>query len=301
MKPERDPFLPGSGLFAFSLVLAVVLALQPLYPSVGFAGMVLTEKTQVVGGPPMKGQSAAGQPSRESTTYLQGKKIRTETAGRIWVLDFEKGLLITINPKTKTYTEMSLKDLKQAQKQAMEWMRGLRKQMEEQMKTMPPEQRKAMQQKLDSLPADLFGEQKSAKLTVKPTGKKEDVNGFSCEVYDVYEDGTLTTRYWLAPSVSTQAFDTYQKELSEWLGGMGPLGANRLREWEFIRDKGFPIKVARVKPIAGKISFNREVLQVEEKSLSEDLFRPPKGYKRTQAPTIPKFGAKPGKMPPPKH
>ncbi len=300
MKPERGRFVSGAGPFFLSLVLSAVFTLQLLCPSIGFSGMVLTERTQVVGGPPMKGQGAAGQRSRESTTYLQGKKIRTETEGRIWVLDFEKGMLITINPKAKTFTEMSLKDLKQAQKQAMQWMSGLRKQMEEQMKTMPPESREAMQKKLDALPPGLFGEEKPVKLTVKPAGKKEDVNGFSCEVYEVYEDGTLTTRYWLASSVSTQAFDTYQKELSEWLEGMGPLGANRLKEWAYIRDKGFPIKVVRVKPIAGKISFNREVLKVEEKSLSEDLFRPPKGYKRTEAPAIPKFGAQPGKMPPSK-
>jgi hypothetical protein len=80
---------------------------------------------------------------------------------------------------------------------------------------------------------------------------------------------------------------------------MGPLGANRLREWEHIRDKGFPIKVTRVKPIAGKVSFNREILKVEEKSLDASLFQPPKDYKRTEAPAIPKLGAKPGQMPPP--
>ncbi len=248
----------------------------------------------------MQGQTAAGQRSRESTTYLQGKRIRTETEGHIWVLDFEKGMLLTINPTAKTYTEMSLKDLKEAQKQAMEWMSGLRAQMEEKMKKMPPESREAMQKKLDSLPAGMFGEEKPAKITVKATGKKETINGFACKEYEVYEDGDLTTRYWLAPSVSTKAFDAYQKELSEWLEGMGPLGANRLREWEYIRDKGFPIKVTRVKPIAGKVSFNREILRVEEKSLAEDLFQPPKDYKRTETPAIPKFGAKPGKMPPPK-
>ena len=89
----------------------------------------------------------------------------------------------------------------------------------------------------------------------------------------------------------------YQKELSEWLEGMGPLGANRLREWEYIRDKGFPIKVTRVKPVAGKVSFDREILKVEEKSLAESLFVPPKDYKRTEAPALPNFGAKPGTMP----
>ena len=300
MKPVRIPFLSGARVSAFPWILPVLVILIALHPSVGSADMVLSERTHLVGAPPVQGQMAAAQKSRESTTYLQGKRIRTETEGRIWVLDFEKGMLITINPTDKTYTEMSLKDLKEAQKQAMEWMSDLRAQMEEKMKTMPPESKAAMQKKLDALPAGMFGEEKPAKITVKATGKKETINGFACKEYEVYEDGDLTTQYWLAPSVSTKAFDAYQKELSQWLEGMGPLGANRLREWEHIRDHGFPIKVTRVKPSAGKVSFDREILGVEEKSLDESLFQPPKDYKRTEAPALPKFGAKPGKMPPPK-
>lgn len=300
MKPVRIPFLSGARGSAFPWMLPVLVILIALHPSVGSADMVLSERTQIVGGPPMQGQMAAAQQSRESTTYLQGKRIRTETDGRIWVLDFEKGMLITINPTAKTYTEMSLKDLKEAQKQAMEWMSGLRAQMEEKMKTMSPEARAAMQEKLDSMPAGMFGEEKPAKITVKATGKKETINGFACKEYEVYEDGDLTTQYWLAPSVSTKAFDAYQKELSRWLEGMGPLGANRLREWDYIRDHGFPIKVTLVKPSVGKVSFDREILGVEEKSLDEAIFQPPKDYKRTEAPALPKFGAKPGKMPPPK-
>lgn len=298
MKPGRTPFLSGAGVSAFPWIVLVILI--ALHPSVGSADMVLSERTHIVGAPPMQGQMAAAQQSRESTTYLQGKRIRTESEGRIWVLDFQKGMLVTINPTDKTYTEMSLKDLKEAQKQAMEGMSGLRAQMVEKMKTMSPEDREAMQKKLDSMPEGMFGEEKPAKITVKATGKKETINGFACKEYEVYEDGDLTTQYWLAPSVSTKAFDAYQKELSQWLEGMGPLGANRLREWEHIRDHGFPIKVTRVKPSAGKVSFDREILGVEEKSLDEAIFQPPKDYKRTEAPALPKFGAKPGKMPPPK-
>lgn len=300
MKPAHTLFLSGARVGAFPRILPVFVILIALHPSVGSADMVLSERTSLVGAPSVQGQTAASQKTRESTTYLQGKRIRTETEGHIWVLDFEKGMLITINPTAKTYTEMSLKDLKEAQKQAMEWMSGLRAQMEEKMKTMPPESKAAMQKKLDSIPAEMFGEEKPAKITVKATGKKETINGFACNEYEVYEDGNLATQYWLAPSVSTKAFDEYQKELSEWLEGMGPLGANRLREWEHIRDHGFPIKVTRVKPIVGKVSFDREILGVEEKSLDDSIFQPPKDYKRTEAPTLPKFGAKPGKMPPSK-
>jgi hypothetical protein len=299
MKPVSTPFLSGTRVSAFPWILPVLVILIALHPSVGSADMVLSERTSIVGAPPMQGQMASAQKrSGESTTYLQGKRIRTETEGHIWVLDFARRVLMTINPTDKTYTEISLKDLKEAQKQAMEWMSSLRAQMEEKMKTMPPESRAAMQKKLDSMPAGMFEEEKPVKITVKATGKKETINGFACKEYEVYEDGNLATQYWLAPSVSTKAFDEYQKELSEWLEGMGPLGANRLREWEYIRDHGFPIKVTRVKPSVGQVTFDREILGVEEKSLDEALFQPPKDYKRTEAPALPKFGAKPGNMPP---
>lgn len=286
----------GSGFFAAPLTLAALWVLLMAEPSAVFAGMVLSEKTELIGGPPVQGREAGTQ-ERLSTTYLQGKKIRTETAERVWVMDFDKGLLITIHPSAKTYSEMSLKDLKEAQEQAMQRMSRLRVQMEEKMKSMPPEQREALRRQLDVWPQGISAEENPAKITVKPAGEQKTINGFACTAYEVYEDGDLATRYWLAPSVSTEAFDTYQQELSEWLGGAGPLGANRLKEWEHIRDKGFPIRVTRVKPIAGKVTFRREILKLEEKSLSESLFEPPKDYKRTDAPALPKFGAQPGKMP----
>jgi hypothetical protein len=282
------------------LVLAVVAILLIVQPTVLSAGTVLQEKTELLGGPPVPGQRPEATRTSESTTYLQGKKIRTETEGRIWVLDFEKGLLITINTAAKTYTEISLNDLREAQKQAIEWMETLRAQMEERMKAMPPEQKAAMQKKLDYMPQGMFRSEESAKITVKATGEKKKINGYSCEAYDVYEDGELATRYWLASSISSEDFDVYQKELSKWLEGIGPIGVNRLQEWDHIRGKGFPIKVKRLKPIAGKMAFNREILKIEKKSLSESLFQPPKDYKRTEAPAFPGLGAQPGKMPKPK-
>jgi hypothetical protein len=300
VKLERIPHGSRTKCRVIGSVLAVLAILLIGQPAVGSAGMVLQEKTELVGGPAKQGRGPEGSQTRESTTYLQGKRIRTETEGRVWVLDFEKGLLVTINTTAKTYTEMSLDDLKEAQEQAIKWMDTLRAQMEERMKAMPPEQKAAMQKKLDSLPQGMSGDAKPVKITVKATGEEKKINGYPCKAYDVYEDGELTTQYWLAPSIATEVFDAYQRQLSKWLEGMGPLGVNRLQEWEHIQGKGFPIKVTRLKPIAGKVVFNREILKVEEKSLSESLFQPPKDYTRTEAPAFPKPGAQPGKMPKPK-
>jgi len=162
MRLDRIPCCSGARFRAIAWAFAAVLILLMVQPSIGSAGTVLSERTQVVGGPQMQGPTAADAQTRESTTYLQGKKIRTETEGRIWVLDFDKAMLITIDPSAKTYSEMSLEALKEAQKQAMEWIRTLRAQVEEKMKTMPPESREAMRKKLDSLPEAMFGGEETA-------------------------------------------------------------------------------------------------------------------------------------------
>ncbi len=288
-EPGRRSFfasVPFGGLACLALACLLVAWSTP--PA--SAGMVIREKTVMMGTPGMPGGQQPGQKTRISTTYLQGKKIRTETGGRVFILDFDKGLLITVNPAKKIYTEMSLAELKKAQEQAMAWMGTLREEMEKKMQGMSPDQRAAMQKKLDSLPKGLFGDEKPAKITVKGTGKKKKIHGFPCKQYIVYEDGQATTEYWVTESVNTKIFDDYQKELGKWMAGMGPLGMNRLAEWDQMRGKGFPIKVVRLKPMFGKVSFDREVLSVEEKSLSKDLFTPPAGFTRKEAPKFPKMG-----------
>ena len=91
---------------------------------------------------------------------------------------------------------------------------------------------------------------------------------------------------------------SWKEELNEGLGDMGPLAGNRVEEWQHIREKGFPVRVNRVKPILGKISFNKEVLGVKEQSLSPDLFLPPEDYEMVKSPPMPPVGPR-GKMPVP--
>lgn len=285
------------GLYGSSCLLLLLTGLLLIPASDAFAGLVFDEKVEFVR---PAGEAGGDRPSprpRESTTYFQGKKVRTETKGHVYILDFEKKVMINLNPSTKTYSEMSLEDLKAAQNQAMEWMKNLRAQMVQNMEKLPPESRAEMQKKLDSLPQSMFEPQKPGKITVKATGKKEKINGFDCQLYEVFENGEKSADYWVTKSVSNKAFDMYQNRLGKWLEGMGPLAANRLEEWESVRDKGFPIRVIRLKPTMGQIAFNREILRVEEKSLSESLFKPPDDYRRVESPTLPKMGAKPP-MPP---
>ena len=162
---KRSPHRSKAGSPVVSRILAATLVLLITQPTVTLAGMVLKEKTELVGGA-AEAQGAGSSQLRESTTYLQGKKIRTETASRVWVLDFDKGVLLTINPSAKTYTQMTLQDLRVAQEQAVEWMGTLRAQVEERMKTLPPEQQEAMKKKLASFPKGTFGEEKPAKITL---------------------------------------------------------------------------------------------------------------------------------------
>jgi hypothetical protein len=259
--------------------------------------MILTERVEQTGS---KATGEAGKGAglaRETTTYLQGKKVRTESRGRVYLLDFEKGILTAVKLSEETYTELTLEQMTEAQQKAMQWTRRLRDQLVQNMEKMPPESRSAMQAKLDSLSRGLFEEEADVEFRARATGKEEEINGFPCKAYEVFQEGEKVAVYWLTRSVSTKDFDTYQRELSKWLKGMGPLAGNRLREWDQIRDKGFPIKVIRLKPALGDSALNREILQVEEKSLSESLFQPPDGFRRVESPAFPRIDSPPEQKP----
>lgn len=275
---------------ALSLCLSVVVAQN------GFAGMVIHEETAMTGMPTPPDAPAGTKNIRSTVLYLEGKKIRTETDKLVFILDFEAGKIVTLNPVAKSYTEVGLEQLREAQKQAVQWMANLREQMKKNLATLPPEKQAEMQKKIDALPQDLVQPEKPAKVSIKATGKGEKINGFPAREYELYEDGEKTALYWLTTEVSNKPFDLYQTELSKWMEGMASLGGDRLREWPHVRDQGFPVRIERIKPLMGKVLYTWDVKQVEEESIADSLFQVPEGYKRSETPALP--GGPPPALPP---
>ncbi len=262
-----------------------------------FAGMIVQERLELIGMSPLTGEEMDSYPPRKITNYYQGKKVRTETEKSTYILDFDKGMMISLNSSTKSYKEFSLAKFKDFQKKAKQLSGQLRKRLESQLETLPPAQREEMRKKLDALSSNAVSSAQDTKVTVKATGKEKKINGYPCQEYEMFRDEKKVAQYWLTRSVSGKAMDVYQKEIKKWVKGMGPVSDLYYKEWQHISGKGFPIKINNVSTKIGKLSFNREVLHIEEKILPESYFLPPQEYKRTEVPASPLFGSSLKKQP----
>ena len=109
------------------------------------AGLVIEEKTDFIQHLSSSQTKSIPSQSRGTTTYIQGRKVRAESGNRVFILDFENNKAYNLNPTAKTYTELSIEQFRAAQKMALKWIQGLRKQMEEKLADLPPEKRKAME------------------------------------------------------------------------------------------------------------------------------------------------------------
>lgn len=266
--------------------LAVLLAL-PLATPDTWAGMVLDEETTLSGVTPPPGTLGPDRNTRLSVVYLEGKRARTETENQVVILDFATGRVYHLNPAGKTYTELTLEQIREAQKQAAQWMAHFKDQLKKEIEKAPLEKRADMEKRMAALPPELVQPEKPAKISARETGRKAQINGFPCQEVEILEDGQKAASYWLTKAVSAKEFETYQAEMTKWMEGVPAMGGERLREWPHVRDKGFPIRIERTKPVLGKILFTWEVKEVREESLSESLFKPPPEYTKTEAPPLP--------------
>ncbi len=288
MRTEGTPFsrIPSWRVWAVSAVFTALRLADPAAPDAR-AGMVLQEETILSGVTPPAGAQTPGQNKRLSVVYLEGKHARTETEKQVVILDFSTGKVFHLNTEAKTYSELTLEQIREAQKQAAQWMAHLKEQMKKDIEKAPPEKRAEMEKKMAALPPELAQPDKPVKISVRETGRKEQINGFPCQEVEILEDGQKAASYWLTKAVPGKEFETYQTEMAKWMEGVPAMGGERMREWPYVRDKGFPIRIERTKPVLGKILFTWEVKQVREESLSESLFRPPEDYTRTEAPPLP--------------
>lgn len=288
MHREATPFsaIHSWCVWAISAALAALL-LAPPAPPEAWAGMVLEEETILSGATPPGGPQTPGQNKRLSVVYLEGKRARTETERQVVILDFSTGKVFHLNTEAKTYTELTLQQVREAQKQAAQWMAHLKDQMKKEIEKAPPEKRAEMEKKMAALPPELAQPDKPVKISARETGRKEQINGFPCQEVEILEDGQKAASYWLTKEVSEKEFETYQAEMAKWMEGVPAMGGDRMREWPYVRDKGFPIRIERTKPVLGKILFAWEVKQVREESLSDSLFKPPEDYTKTEAPPLP--------------
>ncbi|RJX30562.1 MAG: DUF4412 domain-containing protein [Desulfarculus sp.] len=236
------------------LVLALALALNA---SSALAGWVLEQET-------------AGQPI---TVYVQDNKVRSGDGEHGVIYDLNAGTVTMLNPGQKQYWTGRPEELTKQMNQAMD------AQMEQMLKQAPPEQRQQMRQMLMQQMGR--GPQGPAEqVTIKATGKTQDVAGYRAKQYLVSVNGQARQELWVA-AVPGLSRDLDMTKLFKLLQQMKMPGR---QEWRSsprvaaVMSGAYPLKMVDLGGGPGSVTVTKKI---QKKSLPADLFQPPKGWSKT--------------------
>jgi hypothetical protein len=167
---------------------------------------------------------------------------------------------------------MTFAELEAFSKKASSEMTGKMAELNKQLESMPPDQRKMMEKMMGS---QALGKTSNSKIEVTKTSEKKKINGFPCVKYALTEDGKETGSVWTTSSVPD--FKTMQKDFQEFskrITAQMPMKGGQLAE-AMRKIEGFPIQTT----IAG---IKIDVIKVEKKSFAADEFEVPAGYKKVE-------------------
>ncbi|MGD0589271.1 MAG: DUF4412 domain-containing protein [Bacteroidota bacterium] len=206
---------------------------------------------------------ANGKEIHSTSSYIPHMfKQSSENNASIFRLD--KEMMYLIDTQKKEYSEMTFAEMEAYAKKANKKL----EKMNEQLKNMPPEQRKMMEQMMGK--AAMGGQH--AKINVIKTAERKTISGYACIKYTMKEDTAEVGSMWTTADVPD--FSSMQKDFKEFgqrMAAQMPNGGEMVAAMTKI--EGFSIQTT----IAG---ITTTVTKVEKKVAAASEFEVPAGYKK---------------------
>jgi hypothetical protein len=193
-------------------------------------------------------------------------KVESPAESAATILRMDKQLMLIVNNKEKTYSEMTFSELEAMMKSASGQMDEMQKKMEK----LPPETREMMKK--------MMGDKmmkKESTVSVKKTDNKKTISGYPCVEYVITEDGKERIHLWVTSDI--KGFDLMGKDFEEFgsrMAALNPIGGKSLADG-MKQLKGFPIQT-----IFGDITTT--VTKIEERATPPSAFDPPPAYKKVE-------------------
>lgn len=251
-----------------SFIILPVIPMIALWSSIAFGGVQMSFENKA-----LKGE--AGMVSR---FFIEGKKLRIENSkGGVMLFDGDQQKLWTIDPKQKSYAEITEADLAKVQ-----GMKGqMEQQMKEQMSKLPPDQKKKMEEMMAKHGA---GDAKERRLTFEAAGKPTKTDhGFSCNPYRVLDEGKPIEEAcfipWKEAGVSMQDFQAFEA-FGQFLKKMGGDSNHQGQIFNEMREApGIPARTAIIRQ-DGATGGEQELTELKRQSIPADQFTLPAGFKK---------------------
>jgi hypothetical protein len=192
------------------------------------------------------------------------------------ILDAGAKKVLMIDPEKKTYHELTEADAKQMK----ERMDGMKAKMAEQIKTLPPDQRKQAEETM----ARMSGGGAQMEIKYEPLGTKKKVAGFACEMYKVHV-GTAIDESCIAPwgsnLVTKAEAEQFRKAFTEMEKAFAGLGPMRSSDWS--KAPGIPVEQTHL-GADGKPEWVTTLKTVSRGSIAASQFQAPAGYTKEEIP-----------------
>jgi hypothetical protein len=214
--------------------------------------------------------------------FIDKDRLRVETAGEeedmVIIFRQDKNLFWVVDNNNNEYREMTKEDLKKMKAQMDEGM----KKMQEQLKNLPPEQRKMME---DMMPAtmDVKKMEKSVYTKIE-SGVK--INTWTCVHYEGKVENKKKEEVWTADwkqlGINTADLQAF-RGMGEFFKSIAPDMPDifEFGDEEFEKNGGFAgMPVKSIDYDEGKIFSEFELKKIEKKDLDQELFEIPKGYEK---------------------
>jgi len=224
------------------------------------------------------------------TVQIDGNKMRVddwEGRGRALTFDGDAKILRIFDSKSRTYGESNSADMRQQGEKFKQQMSQARASMEKEMASLPPEQRKAMEEMMRKTGDGSQPEEKQAEKKYRPTGEKKAIAGQRCEVYRVIEGGNSDEEQCIIPwsagvvkKDDLKALESFADFWGEVVSGMGMTRQELHMQFEALRSApGFPAQTAELQS-DGRRDVRNEIKSISRASIAADKFLVPPGYKK---------------------
>ncbi len=250
-----------------------ILSLALLLVSSAYAeDVTITSKVTHDGGAP-----------QTATSYISSDHLRiAQPDGNEMIFDLVSGDMTMLNAKKKTYSVITQKEMDDMVAMVKEQMNSPEmKQAQEQMKNLPPETRKKMEEAMGSM----------FKMDAHKNGTSRTVAGLHCENWKVTIGELSTSEQCLTTELKlpVQAWERFKKNTDAFksmMGAYGPMAKSMasMRD-ELAKMKGFPLASTTTTSVMGHKSVaTSEVTSIKYGPIASSAWAIPAGYTKVDSP-----------------
>ncbi len=236
---------------------------------------------------PVNSQESSNQKIK-STFYFSKNRLKSLQGNSGLIIDYNSNQVFAFNPAKRLYWGGTVNDYINEIKRSVAQSR---ENIEESLKKMPPEQKKAIEEEMKKqgirLPGEANQPNSKAKVKIERTSDKKNISGYDATKYKIYTDGALYQEVWVTEDVDVykdidmKKMNEFQSRVNETLSLLysgKDANVESSSEYRKIFERGYPLRTIQ---FLGSNQAIIEVVDAKEIEIADNEFEVTDGFSKT--------------------